>query len=171
MRQTEPVMRWLWLLVCLPVSCLELPTSSVDDAGAAGRNGGALSGDAAATPSGSDCITDSVSRITICTSISLCPGLAVDHELYPDCGFRVSGTSLDLECLCGDYVCPVGTALSCAGARQLLAGSTEAAVCIQQNDGRCAPRQAAGSGSTSTCDRNCAENCGSSPGCLELCGC
>ena len=161
-------MRALWLLWFLPLSCLELPTSTTDDAGTAGSSG--LGGDAAPA-TGADCVTDSASRITLCTSLSLCPGLAVDHDLYPDCGFRVAGSAIDLECLCDDYVCPMGAALSCTQARQLLLNSTEAMVCAQVADGRCAERATTGSIPESTCDRGCAESCANSPSCLELCGC
>lgn len=164
-------MRGLWLLLLLPLSCLELPTSTADDAGAAGSSGTGASGDAAAAVTGSDCVTDSASRITLCSSVSICGDLAVDHEVYPNCGFRVAGSVIDLECLCDEYVCPVGTALSCVQARQLLLNSTEAAVCVQAADGRCAARATTGSTPESTCDDTCAESCANSPSCLELCGC
>jgi hypothetical protein len=162
-------MRPLWPLVLLPLSCLELPTSTTDDGGAAAGSG--VAGDAAASVTGADCVTDPASRITLCTAVSLCPDLAVDHGLYPDCGFRVAGSTIDLECLCDDYVCPVGTALSCTQARQLLLDSTETIVCAQVSDDRCAPRGTTGSAPESTCDRSCAESCANSPSCLELCGC
>jgi hypothetical protein len=162
-------MRGLWPLLFLPLSCLELPTSTTDDAGAAGNSG--LGGGGAASVTGADCVTDSASHVTLCTSLSLCPGLAVDHDLYPDCGFRVAGSSIDLECLCDDYVCPMGAALSCTQAHELLLNSTEAIVCAQVSDGRCAARATTGSTSASACDRACAESCANNPSCLALCGC
>ncbi len=159
----------LWPLLLWPLSCLELPTSTADDAGAAGSSGiGAYDG---APVTGADCVTDPASRITLCTSLSLCPGLAVDHDVYPDCGFRVSGSTIDLECLCDGYVCPMGAALSCTQARELLLGSTEALICMQVSDGRCAERTTTGSGEQRNCDAACAASCSNSPSCLELCGC
>ena len=107
----------------------------------------------------------------MCTSISLCEDLAVDHDAYPNCGFRVGGSSIDLECFCGDTLCPMGTTLSCAQARELLADSSEMAVCAQQNDGRCAALTTTEPTQASSCDRSCAQECVNSPACLELCGC
>jgi hypothetical protein len=161
-------MRELWLLLLLPVSCVQ-PTFASDDAGAAGSDGADASEPEEVT--GLDCVTDTTSRVTLCTSISSCDGLAVDHDAFPNCGFRVGGSTIDLQCLCADALCPMGTSLSCAQARQLLADSTETLVCAQQNDGRCAARSVTEPVPTSSCDRSCAEECVNSPACLELCGC
>ena len=81
-----------------------------------------------------------MSGITLCTSIAACPGLVVDHDLYPDCGFRVPTNSIDLECVCDDFLCPVGAALTCAQAKSLLQAHSALAVCVSQNEGRCAAR-------------------------------
>ncbi|MBN1605185.1 MAG: hypothetical protein JW940_01055 [Polyangiaceae bacterium] len=162
-------MRALWLLSILLVSCMQMPTSFTDEVGAAGSDGADASEPAEVT--GSDCVTDAQSRVTLCTSISSCDGLAVDHDAYPDCGFRVGGSNIDLECFCGDYLCPMGTSLSCAQARELLADSNELAVCAQQGEGRCALRATTEPARDSSCDRSCAQECVNSPACLELCGC
>jgi hypothetical protein len=162
-------MRASWLLVFLTASCVQPPTSFADDAGAAGRDGTGAGEEAGIT--GSDCVTDSASRVTLCTSISLCEGLAVDHDAYPNCGFRVDGSSIDLQCFCGETLCPMGTTLSCTQARELLSDSNEMAVCAQQHDGRCAARTTPEPAKDSGCDRDCAAECVNSPACLELCGC
>ena len=76
----RPKMRASWLLVFLPVSCIQPPTSFADDAGAAGSDGNHADEEAEVT--GSDCVIAAKSRVTLCTSISLCEDLAVDHDAY-----------------------------------------------------------------------------------------
>lgn len=154
--------------------CLQLDLGPTD-AGAASASSSATAADAgdAAAPaavSGTGCAVDSVSKITLCTRIDPCPGLAVDHDLYPDCGFRVPAVSFDLECVCGDSMCSMGTALTCAQAQSLLADGSELAVCTQEVEGRCALRGTS-TPATSSCDRGCASECAGAPGCLGLCGC
>jgi hypothetical protein len=165
------------LLRILPVlsltSCLQVGTSADSDAGAgAAGSPGVTSGDAAASvPSGgSGCATDSVSGAMLCTGFDQCPGLTVDHDVFPDCGFRVPSTSIDLECVCGDFLCPVGAVLSCAQAKTLLGEQSEMSTCVQQNDGRCAPRSAP-KPETTGCDKNCADACAGDINCRKLCGC
>ena len=106
----------------------------------------------------------------LCTSLDQCPGLAVDHDLYPDCGFRAPSTTIDLECVCGDFLCPVGAVLNCAQAKMLLGDQSEVIACVQQSEGRCAPRTAPKPGSTS-CDSNCRDACAGDINCRKLCGC
>jgi hypothetical protein len=152
-------------------SCLQLTGSELGDAGAAPTP--ASSADAAAGPTGvtgTACALDSVSGVTLCTTIDLCPSLVVDHDLYPDCGFRVPGLSIDLECVCGDFLCAMGTALRCSQARDLLSQSSELAVCARQADGQCAARSPS-KPAQSGCDRTCALECAGDPGCWKLCGC
>jgi hypothetical protein len=130
-----------------------------------------MDGSEPAEVTGSDCVTDSKSGVTLCTSISSCDGLSVDHDAYPNCGFRVGGSSIDLQCFCDQYLCPMGTSLSCVQARELLADSNELTVCAQQSEGRCAARTTTEPTQKSSCDRACARECVNSPACLELCGC
>src|SRR5258706_8810713 len=141
----------LALILCLS-SCIQLGSSADADAGAADPSLPAGDAHAEATPTGgSGCASDSLSGTTLCTRLDQCAGLAVDHDVYPDCGFRVPSTTIDLECVCGDFLCPVGAVLNCAQAKVLLADQSEVATCVQQNEGRCAPRTAPKTGSTS-CD-------------------
>src|SRR4051794_10610798 len=104
-------MRRLTLLGLLMLgACLEINAGGADGGAATASPASDAAGPEAATTSG--CATDSATGLMLCTAISLCPSLAVDHDLYPHCGFRPAGNTLDLECVCGDYLCPVGTALS-----------------------------------------------------------
>ena len=163
------------ILATVLTGCLQLDLGqtgagmSPASATTAGYDAGAGSDAAPAAVSGTQCALDSVSKTTLCTKIDPCPGLAVDHDVYPDCGFRVPAVSLDLECVCGDFLCSMGTALTCAQAGMLLTNGSELAVCTQVVEGRCAPRGAAKP--VSSCDRTCASECAGDPGCLGLCGC
>ena len=107
--------------------------------------------------------------MVLCTSISLCPGVAVDHDVYPNCGFRLPSSSIDLECVCDNVLCPVGSALNCNQAWDLLDSQSELAVCTQSNEGRCA--MLAASNPSRSCDRACAADCAGDPLCFRLCGC
>jgi hypothetical protein len=156
--------------ICL-TSCLQIGTTGDTDAGAGAAGNAALTTDAAVTPSGgSGCATDSVSGAMLCTAFDQCPGLVIDHDVYPDCGFRVPSTSIDVECVCGDFLCPVGAVLNCGQAKVLLSEQSEVATCVQQNEGRCAPRATPKPGSM-TCDTNCADACAGDINCRKLCGC
>jgi hypothetical protein len=109
--------------------------------------------------------------VKLCTSIDQCLGLAVDHDVFPDCGFRVPSTSIVLECVCDDFLCPVGTALNCAQAQTLLADQTQLVTCQQENEGRCAPRTTLTKKGGTSCDTTCAEACAGDFNCRGLCGC
>ena len=136
--------------------------------------GGSVAASSIAAAQGSDCAVDSVLGVTLCTTISLCPSLSVDHDVYPDCGFRVNGTAIDVECVCNDELCPLGEAASCADAQTLMGQQTEALVCTQISEGGCiVPRGASTSTATatSTCDTTCRTECAGEPTCLLGCGC
>lgn len=110
-------------------------TPTADDGGADGA--------ASATGAqGADCIVEPTSGATLCTAISTCPTVLVDHDLYPDCGFRMkagttSATSMILECACSGALCPVGVPTTCAQAQKLLAEQNESLVCNKIAEGRC----------------------------------
>ena len=141
----------------------------------AGAEGGTSASSPSAQPQGAGCGAESTTGATLCTAISLCPTVAVDHDVYPNCGFRIHGQAIDLECACNGALCPIGAPTTCAQAAQLLSGQTELQVCSQVNEGRCTtPTPASSSSSSSgsgTCDRTCAGECGGDPGCVRLCGC
>jgi hypothetical protein len=157
------------LSLVLLTSCLQLGGSEIADSGAATVSPRPSdAGDVAPVDDG--CVVDSVSSVTLCTRISLCPGLAIDHDLYPDCGFRQPSASIDIQCICGDFICPLGVALSCAGARELMAQQSEIFACTQASEGRCALRRPANP-TAGSCDKACAASCSGDPGCFRLCGC
>jgi hypothetical protein len=171
----------------LTAGCLDLTTAQ-GDGGAGGRGsasggsssgtspggdaGGGSSGGKGAT-GGTNCTTDPASGITLCEQIDACPGLLVDQGAFPGCGFRMSAASTyDLECACGESLCPVGAPTSCADAAQLLdqAGSS-VVVCQELNSGACLPISSPGSGNQGTCDKTCESDCAGEPNCIQLCGC
>ena len=154
-------------------ACLQIGTTA-SDAGAGPGNAhdaASAAGDAGdASTSGSGCVVDPASGVTLCTRIATCPDLAVDHDVYPDCGFRVPSASLDVECLCGNFLCPLGAAHTCAQAEALLASQSEIAACTQASEGRCAATEPPVPPNGS-CDKVCQANCAGDPGCYRLCGC
>jgi hypothetical protein len=164
------------LFLCVG-SCLQIGLPEGADGGAAGGpktvDGGATSDaknpdrDAAGDLG---CIVDPSSRVTLCTAIGLCPGLAIDHDRFPNCGFRSGSGAIDVQCFCDDYLCPLGATLTCGQARELLATQFEIAACAQVGEGRCAPRTVRPP-TGGSCDKNCMAMCGGDPSCIRLCGC
>ncbi len=173
-------MRWLLAaLVILPVSaCLKIGMPQDDDASSSSATGtaGTTSTDAGVTTgTGVNCGTDPASGITLCLGLSACPGVVVDSDQMPGCGYRVNGNVIDLECLCDDSLCPVGSAASCADAKALLQDQTSQGVCVGISEGRCTTvSQAvtnAGTNTASSCDKDCRANCVNDPACIQFCGC
>jgi hypothetical protein len=160
------------LLLAAPLmACMQIGTS----AGAGpGSGGGSTSVDAGAPdagPTGTRCFEDPATRTVLCEEIAICPGVAVDPGAFPDCGFRLgAGRSLDLECLCGSALCPVGVPTTCAQANQLLDGQSALLVCQQRAYGLCVELVAPDAGG-GTCDTVCRAECAGTPSCLQLCGC
>ncbi len=127
---------------------------------------------------GVDCITESTTGATLCTGNSSCGTLAVDHDVYPDCGFRVVGANatLDIECACQDgNLCPVGIASSCTEASTMLQDQSEQTVCAQISEGRCSQPLGSSTGTTgaaqNACNANCESTCAGAPACIAACGC
>lgn len=122
---------------------------------------------------GGGCAVDANTGVTLCTTLSACAGFAIDHEVFPDCGFRVNGTAIDVECSCSGQLCPLGTTTTCADAQSLLGQVTEQVVCSQISDGRCVDHTTKTTvpPSNSTCDTACRTDCGGDPTCLVACGC
>jgi hypothetical protein len=165
-----------WILA-LTTSCLQIGLPDGTDGGAldaAKRSDGDAPSDVKAPDKGASsdlgCVIDPLSRVTLCTAIGLCPGLSVDHDRFPNCGFRAGTGVIDVQCFCGDFLCPLGATLTCGQARDLLATQFELTACSQVNEGRCARRSIAPPTGTS-CDKNCAAMCAGDPGCLRFCGC
>jgi hypothetical protein len=165
------------LPILLATSCLQIGLPDGTDGGAldaAAPSDAGAQRDAktAAADAGSDfgCIVDPASRVTLCTGIAMCPGLAIDHDRFPDCGFRTGSGFIDVQCMCDSYLCPLGATLTCAQAKELLASQFQIGACSQVSEGRCAPRSSVPPTGTS-CDKNCAAMCAGDPGCIRLCGC
>ena len=158
---------------CLQIGLPGLPGASDDDtvhdAGRANDSAAAADVKTADIDAGVDrgCVVDPLSHATLCRGIALCPGLAIDPDRFPDCGFRTGAGLIDIECVCDNYLCPLGTTLTCAQARDLLASQFQIFACTQVSEGRCAPRRI---GATS-CDEMCWAACADAPGCQRDCGC
>ena len=168
----------LLALVSLP-ACLQIgmPGDSSSGGSASGGSSSAgAAGNAGTAPvTGVNCGVDPSSGITLCLGISSCPTVSVDPDQMPGCGYRISGTLIDLECLCNDSLCPVGAAATCADAKSLIVDQTSQGVCAGIADGRCSTvSQVAAAPSTDTsssCNTDCRDNCAGDPGCITLCGC
>ena len=161
-----------------PLTACALPTLGTDS-GAASSSGTTSTTDGGTSATGAGCGQDPATGITLCAAVSLCPNVVVDNDLYPNCGFRIRGHVIDLECLCNESLCPIGIASTCAQATQLLSGQNETTVCTQVNEGRCVDAKpptsggggTSGNGNGSTCDKTCQSECGGDPGCIRICGC
>jgi hypothetical protein len=158
------------------VGCLQIGTGSGSGNGGSGSGGAADGGTGAPTsegvPTGSGCVEDPQTHVVLCQRIDACPNVLVDPAAFPDCGFRLSsGSPLDLECLCGDALCPLGVPLSCADAERLLVGRDELQVCLQQTEGNCVTIVTPDAGSSTNPCSVCAAGCGGTPSCYAACGC
>ncbi|HEY4104103.1 MAG TPA: hypothetical protein VGM44_09435 [Polyangiaceae bacterium] len=164
------------VLAFLPLAaCLQIGMPGDSSSGSASGGSAGASADAGVTATGTSCGTDPGSGITLCLGSSACPAVLVDPDQLPGCGYRISGNVIDLECLCDDSLCPVGSAASCADAKALLQDQTSQGVCAQVADGKCTTVSqtpaSAGSNTASNCDKDCRDECSGDPGCLTLCGC
>jgi len=168
-------MRWLGSIVLMVSlsACLQIgkagDSGSTADEASAGSSGAGASGGASAT--GTNCGVDPSTGVALCLGISSCPGVRVDPDQFPDCGYRIAGSKLDLECLCGDALCPMGSAASCLDAKALLAEQSAQSVCAGVAEGRCQVVHESSHTSSSTCDKDCRAQCSGVPGCVTLCGC
>jgi hypothetical protein len=168
-------MRWLigWCVLGSLSGCLQLGKvlDSGSDGGASDSAGAAADAGASAPATGTNCGIDPSSGIALCLGISSCPTVRVDSDQFPDCGYRISGTVIDLECLCGDALCPMGSAASCLDAKGLLSEQSAQGVCATAADGKCTSLKQTPAVSSSTCDKDCRTQCGGDPNCVTLCGC
>lgn len=161
------------LLVGTLAACLQIGTGQDTDTTDSGSSGSANAGAAGSVrASGINCGVDPSSGISLCLGISSCPSVRVDSDRFPDCGYRISGSAIDLECLCGDSLCPMGSAASCLDAKALLSEQSALGVCAGVAEGRCeVVQQGSTSNTGSTCDKDCRAQCSGVPGCVQLCGC
>lgn len=127
-------------------------------------------GDAGPAILGAAC--GSAGTTQLCRVTSLCPKVVVDGNRFPNCGFRIRGTVVDLQCVCnGESLCPMGTPSTCQQAAELLASQSELATCTQVMEGRCTSLGPAKTPKASDCDRICAADCGTDALCRQSCGC
>jgi hypothetical protein len=154
--------------------CVQIGTDTGGGSGAGGTSGAGptSANDGSDAGGGTNCGRDSTGSVTLCEEIDACPGLGVDPSAYAGCGFRLGGAApIDLECVCGDALCPIGVASSCAQAAQLLAAQNVLTVCEQAGAGRCLPLGTGGDASSGSCTPACQSECAGVPDCLVTCGC
>jgi hypothetical protein len=176
----------VWALAAFAsAGCVQLSTGdptatgSMSPGSSGGVGGAGGVGDGGGT--GTGCASDPLTSTVLCSGVTGCPGLTIDPSAWPSCGFReTGGTTLDLECLCGDSLCPIGVATSCAQANELLSQQNQLMVCQQVPEQRCVKvtiptvtgsGQDGGRGVPSTCNQQCVVGCGTAPDCLQVCGC
>jgi hypothetical protein len=132
------------VLMVAQTACIGFNFGSKKSSGDAGTTDGGTSD--AATPDtgtstgsakGIDCGQDPYTGVVLCSAISTCPDIYVDYDVFPECGFRVHGSLLDLECACYGKLCPIGVTTSCSEAAALLQSQSSYTVCAQINEGRC----------------------------------
>lgn len=156
-------------LMFVLTACDLLKLGSSTDSG----SGGAADSDGG-TVTGSNCGTDSTTGVTLCLGIDLCPDVTVDNSVFPACGFRVNGSAIDIECVCGSWLCPLGTTATCDDAARLLSEQNEGEVCARVSAGECVELAVDGSSSSrgsGTCDTVCRDECAGAPTCIAACGC
>jgi hypothetical protein len=143
-------------------------SSGGGDAGGEGGTGSGTSG----TVTGKGCTIQTTGGAFLCTGISTCPPITVDQATFSQCGFLTNTGTLDVECECGGYLCPLGTASTCAQVSSRLATGSATSVCDQLTTGGCRFEGiATGSGSGGGCDTGCASQCLGDSSCLAACGC
>jgi hypothetical protein len=170
---------WFLPLLASFVGCglVNVGTSTSDGTG--GASAAAAVGTGAGTAQGVDCGADPTTGVTLCLGISICPGVTVDQSVYPGCGFLVNGDTINVGCVCGSELCPLGATATCSAVEMLLAQQNEGAVCAEASAGGCTQLAAgtstsssSGGGSSSGCDMTCEQECDGDPTCIEYtCGC
>ena len=143
---------------------------------------------------GGGCGVESSAQQTLCIATSECPSVVVDTDVFPNCGFQVTGGAVQLICVCeGSMICSMGAFATCDQAAALLSSQTQAGVCTEVDEGRCyaitnttssssstsstsstssSTSSSGGSSSgSSSCDKTCLQECGASAGCASICGC
>lgn len=124
-------------LLC--VGCIQLGVGEGGGRGSAGDGADGTTADGGEDAmTGVACGKDPATGVVLCAGVSGCPGLLVDQEQFPNCGFR-PGT-LDLQCLCNEELCPMGSlAKTCAEAKYQLAEGSQPITCSQLGSGTCKP--------------------------------
>jgi hypothetical protein len=159
-----------------------IPSISATDAGASPAATSSAEDASSSAPSavqGASC-TQLSPTVLLCLYISSCPSLVLNPQVFPQCGFRIYGNAIDPECLCGNYLCPIGSASTCSEAATEASGDTNYdSVCEQSVTGHCLDLNASGSSSsgsssgstTNPACQTCVQNCDNVPACIDACGC
>ncbi len=163
------------------VACSDVSLGTGTGSQGTGATPAPTSTESAAAVRGLGCGLEQETNTILCSAVSPCPNLFVNQDAYPGCGFRVQGSTFDLQCACGADLCPIGTPRTCMQAKQLLDNQNRLLVCAQANEGRClATGKGSGSStpspsSTNTrgCDPQCMVDCArsGSGNCNFVCGC
>lgn len=139
------------------------------------QNSGSSSSSSSSSPkdTGVSCGADPDSGQTLCLGTTECPNVSLDTDSFPDCGFRTTSGSYDLECVCnGNTLCPVGVASSCAEIGDLFAHKSLADFCNQEDCKEIAPSKTSKPATRSpSCDTSCADDCAGNAPCVQACGC
>jgi len=177
-RHTKSGLAALFFSSVLAVACSDVSLGT--STGSQGTAAPAATGtETAPTVRGLGCGLEPETNTILCSAVSVCPNLIVNQDQYPGCGFRVSGTTFDLQCACGADLCPIGTPRTCTQAKQLLDNQNRLLVCAQTNEGRCLTTgkatgtPAPSSTNTRGCDPQCMVECARSGAgnCNFVCGC
>ncbi len=165
--------RYLSLCLCaLAVACgVVKPLGG--DSQAQGSGASSSSGSGSSKDTGVGCGTDPESGVKLCLGTTECPDVSLDTDAFPDCGFRTTSGSYDLECVCnGNTLCPVGVASSCAEIGDLFAHKSLADFCNQSGCKEVAPSGTSKPATRSpSCDASCAADCAGNAPCVQACGC
>lgn len=164
-----------WLVLFAPTAWLAYACvpPGTDSTGGGGNATQAITGDGGSEEGGvigGGCATDPDTGATLCLAVSACPDVVVDQASLPGCGFRVRGGTFDLQCVCQNYLCPLGTPTTCVQAAELLQNQSAFLVCAQVGDNRCT-QLAATQTERPGCDTSCASGCGGDALCRQSCGC
>jgi hypothetical protein len=141
--------------------------------GADGGGGGDGAVDASA---GINCVIPTSSGAMLCEQIAACPSLTVNQGSFDQCGFLITGSAINLVCECDGYLCPAISSTSCAAVGTVLQQQNSTTVCNQLSSGGCTLEglsgpSGSGSGTSSTCDPDCAAECSDDATCITGCGC
>ena len=153
--------------------CSGFGLSTGDGSGGGGSGGtGGSGGSTSASVTGVDCGSDPDTGATLCLGISACPGFLVDTDSFPNCGFRISGSAIDLECLCTGELCSAG-ATTCTAVEQVMKTETYVDVCNTLSDGLCTDVSSgtAPDAAAKACTQNCVSMCAGDPTCIAACSC
>ncbi len=124
----------------------------------------------------SQCTTDPTTGGTTCLASLLCPSVTIDAVAYAGCGY-LPGATLDVECVCGNFLCPITVGTSCTQLTEALTNNVSSqdfcdqAAQVSGSACRTAVATGAGGGGSTTCDQTCLAACGTGPNCDNLCGC